>query len=106
MQRNTTDRVKPTFQAVDGLFRIGLEISLVTSAAVLPPVTSLSLINESCIISYLYWGLNGFSITDFGEVSNRTLNVQFFQHAKAAFIFVQLANFTFRILQITKYDRI
>jgi hypothetical protein len=70
MQRNTTDRVKPTFQAVDGLFRIGLEISLVTSAAVLPPVTSLSLINESCIISYLYWGLNGFSITDFGEVSH------------------------------------
>lgn len=54
MPRKITDKVKPTDQAVEGLFRIGLEMSLVTSAAVLPPVTSLSLIIESCIILYLF----------------------------------------------------
>jgi hypothetical protein len=48
--RNIRDKVNPIFHAVDGLFKIGLEISLVTSDGVLFPVTSTSLIIESCIM--------------------------------------------------------
>jgi hypothetical protein len=52
--KNIKDNVKPTFHAVEGLFKIGLAMSRVTSEAVLSPVTSLSLMIESCIIRIFF----------------------------------------------------